>query len=105
VAALEGKARPGKVEARHERCGGAKPRVDGIRGRLAVARASAAAEGKGAEPGGGCCAVWTRRRCRCYLCLRGTLDPIRCTLCVKSSLEPGGTQRTKSNLSPERVYR
>ena len=34
-----------------------------------------------------------------------TLDPIRCTLCVKSSLEPGGTQRTKSDLSPERVYR
>ena len=34
-----------------------------------------------------------------------TLDPIRCTRCVKSSLEPGGTQRTKSNLSPERVYR
>ena len=35
----------------------------------------------------------------------GTLDPIRCTRCVKSSLEPGGNQRTKSNLSPERVYR
>ena len=34
-----------------------------------------------------------------------TLDPIRCTLCVKSSLEPGGTQRTKSTLSPERVHR
>ena len=34
-----------------------------------------------------------------------TLDPIRCTLCVKSSLDPGGIQRTKSTLSPERVYR
>ena len=43
MAALEGKARPGKVEARRE----AQPRVDGTRGRLAVARASAAAEGKG----------------------------------------------------------
>jgi hypothetical protein len=34
-----------------------------------------------------------------------TLDPIRCALCVKSSLDPGGIQRTKSNLSPERVHR
>ena len=67
VAALEGKARPGKVEARHE----AQPRVDGTRDRLAVARASAAAEGKGAEPGGGFCLCCrerrTSRRCRCYL--------------------------------------
>ena len=34
-----------------------------------------------------------------------TLDPIRCAPCVKSSLDPGGIQRTKSNLSPERVHR
>ena len=53
MAALEGKARPRIVEARHE----AQPRVDGTRGRLAVARASAAAEFKGAKPGGGRCAV------------------------------------------------
>eukprot|EP00964_Phaeocystis_antarctica_P003315 scaffold1772_cov97-Phaeocystis_antarctica.AAC.1 len=31
-----------------------------------------------------------------------TLGPIRCTLCVKGSLDPGGSQRTKSTLSPER---
>merc|ERR1712166_1272702 len=30
-----------------------------------------------------------------------TLGPIRCTLCVKDSLDPGGSQRTKSRLSPE----
>ena len=34
-----------------------------------------------------------------------TLGPIRCTLCVKGSLDPGGNQRTKSTLSPERVHR
>ena len=33
-----------------------------------------------------------------------TLGPIRCTLCVKGSLDPGGSQRTKSTLSPERVH-
>ena len=32
-----------------------------------------------------------------------TLGPIRCTLCVKGTLDPGGRQRTKSTLSPERV--
>ena len=34
-----------------------------------------------------------------------TLDPIRCNIFVKSSLDPGGTQRTKSTFSPERVHR
>ena len=34
-----------------------------------------------------------------------TLDPIRRHNFMKSSLDPGVSQRTKSNLSPERVYR
>ena len=53
MATLEGETRPRKVEARRE----AQPRVDGARGRCAVARVSAAAEAEGAEAGSGCSAV------------------------------------------------